>query len=75
MDILGNATKEYPTMADSVCLNNIEAISGIVASVVTVASMISNFIPAPENISNPFLKMLSQIVHFVAVDIVTAVKK
>lgn len=62
-------------MADSVCLNNIEAISGIVASVVTVASMLSNIVPAPDQISNPVLKILSQILHFVAVDIVTAVKK
>lgn len=60
---------------DQVCLNNVEAVTGIIGAVVTVASMLSNFIPTPDKISNPVLKFLSQVVHFVAVDIVTAVKK
>lgn len=59
---------------ENICINTPESIGAIVGGVVLVASTISNFIPAPDKIGNPVAKLISRVVHFVAVDIVTAKK-
>lgn len=60
---------------DSVCLNSIEGYTGIATVIVTVASFAANFIPTPDKIDNKLLRALSRLVHWAAVDVVTATKK
>lgn len=57
-----------------ICVNSPEAWIGLVSMVVTGVSTIVNFVPAPDKIGNPVLKFLSRVLHFIAVDIVTAKK-
>lgn len=59
---------------DQVCINNVEWLTSIVGFVVMGASALANAVPAPDKISNPFLRFLSRALHFVAIDIVTAKK-
>lgn len=58
-----------------ICITSPESIVAIVSTVVAGASAFANLIPAPENITNPTLRFLSRVVHFVAFDIVTAAQK
>lgn len=59
---------------DTVCITSPEYISGIVGSVVVGASTIANFIPAPDQITNPIFRSISRVIHFIALDIVTSKK-
>lgn len=59
---------------DQVCINNSTEIAGIAASVVAVVSAIANFVPEPEKIDNKFFRFLSRVIHFIALDVVTAKK-
>lgn len=60
---------------DQICINNAGNIAALVAMAITAASGVANFVPAPNEISNPVGKFLSKALHFLAVDVVTAVKK
>lgn len=57
---------------ENICINSPEYITGIVGTIVIGASTIANFVPEPDKINNSFLRFLSRVIHFVAVDIVTA---
>ncbi len=59
---------------ESICFTSTESIAAVVGMVVTGASALANFIPAPDKISNKALRVVSRVVHFVAVDITTAAK-
>lgn len=58
---------------DQVCFNNIGSIAAYIGMAVTAASTVANFVPAPDKLSG-FAKLFSRILHFVAVDVVTAKK-
>ncbi len=58
-----------------ICINSPEYIAGIIGSIVVGASTLANFVPAPTKIEHPVLRVLSRILHFVAIDVTTAVKK
>lgn len=62
-------------MDQQVCITVGAGIIASISSVVAAASTVANFVPEPEKISNPVLRFLSRAVHFVALDIVTSVKK
>lgn len=59
---------------EQVCITSSENIAALTGIAVAAASTIANFVPAPENISNPVLRFFSRALHFVALDIVTAKK-
>lgn len=59
---------------EQVCFSTTESIAGIVGVAITIASTVVNFVPAPDKISNPGMKLLSRFLHFVALDLVTAKK-
>ena len=59
---------------DQICINSPENIAGAVASAVAVFNVIVNFVPDPDKLTNPVAKMASRILHFLAIDIVTAKK-
>jgi hypothetical protein len=59
---------------DSFCVNSPASVISVIGLIVTGASSIANFIPAPDKIDNKALKLISKIIHFLAVDIVTAKK-
>lgn len=63
-----------PATAAQICINSPANIIGLVTSVIAGVSLINNLMPAPETISNPVLKVISKITHFIALDIVTAAK-
>ena len=58
-----------------VCINTSESIVGLVAMVVAGATAVTNFVKSPDQYTNPVMKVISRIFHFVSGDIVTAVKK
>ena len=58
-----------------VCINTPEYLMGLIGTVVIGASTLANFVPAPDKITNPVLKVFSRVLHFVAIDIITAAKK
>ena len=60
---------------EQVCISIGAQYMGIVGAVVVGTSAIANFLPAPDATSNKVIKLISRIIHFVAVDITTAVKK
>lgn len=57
---------------DQVCINNSELLATVASGAVVLASSIANFVPEPDKIDNKFLRFLSRVLHFVALDIVTA---
>lgn len=59
---------------DQICLHTTGGIVGIVTSVIAGVAFLNNMMPAPETITNPVLKVLSKITHFIALDITTAAK-
>lgn len=60
---------------DQVCIAGVTEYAGIIGAIVTGASMLSNIVPSPDKAETSLGKIFSKIVHFIAVDIVTAVKK
>lgn len=60
---------------EQICINANDHIIMLAGLVITITSGVVNIIPAPDEIDNAILRFLSRVVHFVAVDIVTAVKK
>lgn len=58
-----------------ICINSPAAVASLVAYGVVGASFLANLVPSPDEIKNPVAKFLSRVLHFVAVDIVTAAKK
>lgn len=60
---------------DQLCFNAGESVIAIVTAVVSGASIVANFFPAPDKIENKTLKALSKIVHYVALDVVTGKRK
>lgn len=60
---------------EQICINSPENIIGLVGMIVMGASTVANFIPAPDKATNPVMKFISRIVHFIAVDVVTSMKK
>lgn len=58
---------------DQVCFNNIGSIAAYVGMVVTAASTVVNFVPEPDKLKGA-MKLFSRVLHFVAVDVVTAKK-
>lgn len=59
---------------DSFCINSPETVISVITYVIAGASAVANFIPAPDKTDNKTLKIISRIVHFIAVDIVTSKK-
>lgn len=57
------------------CINTTENVVATVGSIVAGAATLANFVPAPDKITNPTLRAFSRLLHFVAVDVVTAVSK
>jgi hypothetical protein len=60
---------------ESICLVSPESIASLVGIVIAAASGIANFFPAPAKIDNKVLRALSRVVHFVAFDVTTSLKK
>lgn len=61
--------------ANQICITLPSSVMTIIASVIIGVGYINNLIPAPDTITNPVLKFISRITHFIGTDIVTAVKK
>lgn len=60
---------------NQVCVNHLPGgIFAVVVYVIAGVSALVNFVPAPDAISNPVGKAISRVLHFLAVDIVTAAK-
>ena len=64
-----------PETLNQVCINASEQIVSIVATTIVIISGIVNAVPSPDKIKNPALRFFSRVLHFAAVDVVTAVKK
>jgi len=62
-------------MDQQVCFTAPVALASAVGGVIVGASTLANFLKSPDEYTNPVMKWISRIVHFVAFDIVTAVKK
>lgn len=60
---------------EQICINSPENIVGLIGMIVMGASTLANIIPAPDKATTPVMKMVSRVVHFIAVDIVTSIKK
>ena len=60
---------------DQLCFNAGESVIAIVTAVVSGASLIANWVPAPDKLEGKFAKAISKIVHYVALDVVTGKKK
>ena len=58
---------------NQVCVTAGTQVTAIVGYAIYLAGM--NFVPSPDKVSNPVLKLISKIAHFLAVDVTTAVKK
>lgn len=58
---------------NQICVNSSAQITMIVGYIIYLAGM--NLVPSPDKVENPFLKILSKVAHFFAVDVTTAVKK
>lgn len=57
---------------DQTCINGSETLAAIASGAVVLASTVANFVPEPDKIDNGVLRFLSRVLHFVALDIVTA---
>lgn len=57
---------------DQVCISGSETLGAIAGGAVVVASTLANFVPEPDKIDNKLLRFFSRVIHFVALDIVTA---
>lgn len=62
-------------MDQQICFTAPQAVIGIIGSVVVGASTLANFIKSPDEYTSPVMQWISRLIHFVAFDIVTAVKK
>lgn len=60
---------------DQLCFNSGESVLAIATSVIAAASFLANIVPAPNETSSKVMKVISKIIHFAAVDIVTVIKK
>lgn len=58
---------------NQVCVNSGPLITTIVSYLIYLGGL--NAVPSPDKVSNPVLKFLSRALHFVAVDVTTALKK
>lgn len=58
---------------NQVCINSGAQVTAIVGYLVYLAGM--NFVPSPDKVSSPIMKILSKALHYLAVDVTTASKK
>lgn len=59
---------------NNLCFSATEDITAYASMAITAVNVIINVVPDPDKIQNPFWRMCSRILHFIAIDIVTAKK-
>jgi hypothetical protein len=57
---------------DQICLNTSASVVGVATTIVTLFSAYANALPAPKDTDRAPKRLWSRIVHFIALDIVTA---
>lgn len=58
---------------DQICINSPENIIALVSMVIAGVSTVVNFVPSPDEAKGP-MKVISRVLHFLALDVVTAKK-
>lgn len=59
---------------DQLCFNTSAQVMAYISMGITILNAVLNVVPDPDKIANPYGKLLSRLLHFLAIDIVTAKK-